>query len=69
MSNIILTPKEKAESLRKKFGGHAIGVVNEIMKYSPNRPLDVMDPILYFKQVKDILKNGKRNTSNNNKTN
>lgn len=58
MSNLILTPSEKAEALRKKFGGHAVAVVNEIMKYSPNRPLDVIDPILYFQQVKDILKNG-----------
>jgi len=58
MSNLILTPAEKAEALRKKFGNKAVGVVNEIMKYSPNRPLDVVDPLLYFQQVKDILKNG-----------
>ena len=55
--NIILTPKEKATQLRKKFGGHAIAVVNEIIKYSPNRPLDEFDPIKYFEKVKEELKN------------
>lgn len=55
--NIILTPKQKAEQLRKKFGGHAIAVVNEIMRYSPNRPLDEFDPMLYFRKVKEELKN------------
>ena len=56
--NIILTPKEKAQQLRKKFGNKAVGVVREIIKYSPNRPLDEIDPIAYFEKVKEELKNG-----------
>lgn len=56
--NIHLTPEEKATSLKNKFGGHAIAVVNEIIKYSPNRPMDEIDPIKYFNRVKEILKNG-----------
>lgn len=56
MSNIILTPKEKAESLRKKYGDKANGVVKEIIKYSPNRPLDYIDPLQYFEEVKAELK-------------
>ena len=55
--NIHLTPEEKAISLRNKFGKKAVGVVNEIIKYSPNRPLDEIDPIKYFEKVKEILKN------------
>jgi hypothetical protein len=56
--NIILTPAEKARQLRTKFGNKAVGVVNEIIKYSPNRPLDAVDPIAYFNDVKNELKNG-----------
>ena len=56
--NIILTPKEKAQQLRSKFGDKAVAVVNEIMRYSPNRPLDELDPQLYFQKVKEELKNG-----------
>ena len=56
--NIILTPKEKAQQLKSKFGNKAVAVVNEILKHSPNRPLEVLDPLLYFQEVRNELKNG-----------
>jgi hypothetical protein len=47
--------KERALYYHKKYGKKAISVVNEIIKFSPNKP-DVIDPIYYFIWVKDEIK-------------
>ena len=50
-----MTPKEKAKELIHKFGPFAKMVVDEIIKYSPNKPKKEYDPIEYFKKVKQEI--------------
>ena len=65
-----MTPKEKAKELYNKFYTFnntptkvnnvfakqcALIAVDEILKYSPNLPVDEIDPIGYFKEVKQEI--------------
>jgi len=56
--NNYLNPQEKAEELIHKFHRKSLAIraVDEIIRYSPNKPLDEFDPIEYFNTVKKILK-------------
>ena len=60
-----MTAKEKAKELVGKYTTvlslplskeFALIAVNEIIKYSPNKPVDKIDPIGYFKEVKQEIK-------------
>lgn len=53
---LTLRPKQKAEQLYKTFGDKAITVVNQILKYSPNKPNLEFEPLDYFREVKKHLK-------------
>lgn len=58
-----MEPKDKAKDLVRKF--YSIGAVeckqcaliavDEIIKYSPNKPVEEYDPIQYFKEVKQEI--------------
>ena len=62
-----MTPQEKAKELVDKFiqtNGNAffakecaLIAVDEIIKYSPNKPIEEYDPIEYFNKVKQEIKN------------
>lgn len=57
-----MTPKEKAKELVDNFENAltikdcALIAVDELIKYSPNKPNDEYDPIDYFKRVKQEIR-------------
>lgn len=62
-----MNPQEKAKELvdkfqfiltEKQFGKEcALIAVDEIIKHSPNKPIEKFDPIDYFKKVKQEIIN------------
>lgn len=58
---IIITPRDRAIYFHKKYGKMAISVVNEIIKFSPNKPSDEYDTISYFSSVKEEIKKLRKN--------